>query len=140
MLIKCQDCGNEISDRAANCPRCNGPLPKPATDYNADAFICESCASAGTPILFVKGRGWTELLLWLLGIVPGIIYSAWRSATVYEGCPVCRGKMIPVASPRGESLVRQYHGQRIKHFAPMKMENDHAWTVSKGVAIALIAL
>jgi len=48
----------------------------------------------------VKGNMGTELLAWLLFLIPGLIYSLWRMNSVYKGCPVCKAaNMIPVDSP-----------------------------------------
>jgi len=36
-LIKCNECGSEISDKATSCPRCGFPLQRIATEGNASA-------------------------------------------------------------------------------------------------------
>ena len=41
-----------------------------------------------------------EVLLWLFFLVPGIIYSIWRSSTRRWVCPMCEQEgMIPLTSP-----------------------------------------
>lgn len=35
-----------------------------------------------------------ELLLWCLFIVPGLIYSIWRSTSRYDVCGICKSKRI----------------------------------------------
>ena len=48
-----------------------------------------------------------ELLLWLFFLIPGLIYSIWRIASRYAGCPVCKAKnCIPIETPAGQSILR----------------------------------
>jgi RNA polymerase subunit RPABC4/transcription elongation factor Spt4 len=53
-LIKCKDCGTEISDAAAACPKCGAPVPRTIgpdkeqcpwcmTVVSKDATICPGC-------------------------------------------------------------------------------------------------
>ena len=49
-----------------------------------------------------------ECFLWLLFLVPGVIYSIWRIASRYAGCPVCLGKnCIPIGSPVAQSFLER---------------------------------
>ena len=60
---------------------------------------------------YVKGSVWTELLLWLFFLLPGLFYSIWRLSTRYQGCPSCGMEgMIPANSPRAVELLRQKEG------------------------------
>ena len=43
-LIKCKECGKEVSDKALQCPNCGAPVKK------LGAMYCEYCGSAVTPI------------------------------------------------------------------------------------------
>ena len=38
-LIKCSECGKEISDKAATCPNCGSPTEKAEEDTKVIAFI-----------------------------------------------------------------------------------------------------
>jgi hypothetical protein len=75
-------------------------------------YMCVECGYQGTPKTFTRGSLLTELMLWLLLIVPGVLYSLWRLTTRYRGCPACYGRMIPVDSPRGTMLRQQFAGAR----------------------------
>jgi hypothetical protein len=51
----------------------------------------------------------TELLLWLLLILPGMLYSLWRHTARYKGCPTCaEPRMIPLDSPAGGQLQDRF--------------------------------
>ena len=42
-LIKCPECGTEVSDKAAACPRCGNPIAAPADAYLVEmGFDCVS--------------------------------------------------------------------------------------------------
>lgn len=74
----------------------------------AQQFICTTCGTVGNPKKIIKGNILLEVFLWLFFIVPGIIYSIWRSATKYDGCSVCKSKLIiPVSSPAGQKLLAE---------------------------------
>lgn len=76
--------------------------------YGKGRFICEDCGCIGEPRWFTPGSILVELALWLCFLLPGIIYSVWRMASRRQACP-CGGKMIALQSPRGKSLLRDYH-------------------------------
>jgi hypothetical protein len=47
-----------------------------------------------------------EIILWLIFIFPGIIYSIWRLTTRYDACTVCRSPdIIPIDSPVGRKIL-----------------------------------
>jgi len=71
----------------------------------AKDIICSNCGYTGKPKILVKGSMSTEILLWILLIVPGLIYSLWRSGSRYKGCPQCgSADLVPLDSPRGKKL------------------------------------
>ena len=71
-------------------------------------MVCATCGSLVAPESRTPGSFWIELLLWLFFIVPGIIYSVWRLASVHKACPECGGKnLVPVDSPVGQKLLRE---------------------------------
>ena len=51
MLIQCNECGNQISDKATTCPSCGAPIErniyctKCGTSYNEKATACPSCGT-----------------------------------------------------------------------------------------------
>ena len=69
-------------------------------------LICSQCGHVGSSQTAVKGSFLIEIVLWLCFIVPGLIYSLWRSTSRYKKCPVCGStNMIPVDSPVGQKLL-----------------------------------
>jgi hypothetical protein len=78
----------------------------PARPSAEGRMICPACGTRGEPKTITRGSLRIEILLWLLLIVPGVIYSLWRLTTRAEGCPACgQIGMIPVATPRGQQLL-----------------------------------
>lgn len=68
-------------------------------------MICTNCGFTGKSEKITKGSMSTELFLWILFLIPGLLYSFWRLATKYEGCPKCKSaNMIPEDSPVGKKL------------------------------------
>lgn len=73
-----------------------------------DDVICLQCGYRGKPKSITKGSFAAELILWLLTILGGLIYSIWRISSRYRGCPQCESaNIIPVLSPRGREMLRQ---------------------------------
>ncbi|KKQ45981.1 MAG: hypothetical protein US63_C0008G0019 [Candidatus Moranbacteria bacterium GW2011_GWC2_37_8] len=71
-------------------------------------MICTSCGYKGKPKSITKGSILVEIALWLLLIVPGVIYSVWRMASRYTACPQCKSQtMIPLDSPIGKKLLAE---------------------------------
>lgn len=67
--------------------------------------FCKTCGHIGKPATKAKGNIGTEALLWLLFIVPGVIYSIWRLTTKHEACQKCGGtELIPPDSPLAKKL------------------------------------
>ena len=50
---------------------------------------CPNCQYEGKGKKYTKGSTLIELVLWLMFIVPGFIYSLWRISSKYVGCPQC---------------------------------------------------
>ncbi len=73
-----------------------------------DDVLCVQCGFQGQPKRITKGSFLTELLLWLLTILGGLIYSVWRLTSRYQGCPKCESpNIIPIDSPRAMSILRE---------------------------------
>lgn len=66
------------------------------------------CGFVGKPKRYTKGSlGW-EIVLWVLGILPGLFYSVWRLSTRYEGCQKCRYPyIVPEDSPEGQEIFKK---------------------------------
>jgi hypothetical protein len=72
----------------------------------AQKLICSACGHIGSSKTAVKGSILIEIVLWLCFIIPGIIYSLWRSSSRYKTCPKCGGtNLIPLDSPIGQKLL-----------------------------------
>jgi len=76
------------------------------------AWICTQCGEVGRRKYVVSGSILIEAVLWLLFIIPGLIYTLWRSTSGRYVCPKCRGPMVRTSSRRGRKLVEEnYDGQ-----------------------------
>lgn len=72
----------------------------------AQKLICPACGYAGSPKTAVKGSILIEIVLWLCFLIPGIIYSLWRSSSRHKACPACGStNMVPIDSPVGKNLL-----------------------------------
>jgi len=69
-------------------------------------MVCPNCGTVAVPKKFTKGSFLMEVLLWLLFVIPGLIYSLWRLTTRYNGCPACKGAdLIPFGTPRANEIL-----------------------------------
>ena len=86
-----------------------GNLPSPSTNsLHCGELICTNCGFRGKAKRITKGSILIEIVLWIMLLVPGLIYSIWRLASRYNGCPQCgAGNMIPIDSPKGHKLVEE---------------------------------
>ena len=77
--------------------------------------ICSECGHFGIPKKVNPGGCAVELILWLLLLIPGIIYTVWRASSAYDVCSQCGGKdLLPITSPRGKKLMAEYHPQHAR--------------------------
>ena len=75
-------------------------------------MVCTHCGHLGPARQVTKGSTGIELVLWLLFIVPGLIYSFWRLSTRTVGCEECGATaLVPPTSPVGRRLVSQAQEQ-----------------------------
>ena len=56
---------------------------------NMNEIQCPNCKYEGPGKHIMKGAVWLEIVLWLLFIVPGFIYSVWRLTKQIWVCPEC---------------------------------------------------
>lgn len=74
--------------------------------YSTGSHVCTQCGVRVKPKTFTKGSFAIEIILWLCLIVPGLIYTIWRSSTRYTGCPDCKTQtMVKADSPIGKQLL-----------------------------------
>jgi len=70
--------------------------------------ICTNCGYQGKPSTITRGGIGTEIILWLLFIIPGLLYSIWRMSTKYTACPKCKKPtMIPLDSLMGKKILSE---------------------------------
>ncbi len=106
------------------------------------AIVCPACGYIGLPKRDVKGNGGVELILWLCFLIPGIIYSLWRSGSRYNACPVCGSTtLVPIDSPNGAKLL-EAQGRTVDQVkteiknTPMPLRNK----ILIGAGIAVVGL
>lgn len=69
-------------------------------------MFCTRCQMIGTPKTITPGNFGVELLAWLMFAIPGLIYTIWRKASAYNGCPSCGAKeLIPADSPVAKRML-----------------------------------
>jgi uncharacterized membrane protein YqaE (UPF0057 family) len=74
----------------------------------AKPVVCSACGHVGGGNTKVKGNIFIEIVLWLCFIVPGLIYSIWRSSSRYKACPSCGStNLIPIDSPVGSKIIAE---------------------------------
>lgn len=75
--------------------------------FGQNKVICTICGFVGMPKKVVKGNLFVEIILWLLFIVPGLIYSIYRLSSKYLVCQKCSNtSIIPIDSPKGQELIK----------------------------------
>jgi hypothetical protein len=81
------------------------PVAKPAPSA-AKKTICATCYAPDSEHVHTKGSIIIELGLWMLILVPGLIYSIWRLASRVKCCKACGStELIPAHTPRGRELA-----------------------------------
>lgn len=61
---------------------------------------CMTCGIEAVPTTHTKGSFGLEVVLWLLFIVPGLIYSVWRVSSRQQVCASCGGSaLVRIDSP-----------------------------------------
>ena len=74
--------------------------------------ICVTCGYVGKPKTHTRGSFIHEVALWLLAIIPGLIYSVSRLMTRCRVCPMCgHPYIIPVNTPG----IREF----VEHQSPL---------------------
>lgn len=72
-------------------------------------MICPACGTRGPAKMRVGGSFMIEVILWLMFIVPGLIYSIWRLTTKKPACASCGSTaVIPIDTPMGAELASKY--------------------------------
>ena len=91
---------------AEDIKRARENILKTKKQYLKTDFLCTTCGYIGVPGKANRGSGMVELALWFFLIIPGIIYSCWRSSAKYIYCPACKKEtLIPATSPVAQKLI-----------------------------------
>lgn len=61
-------------------------------------YLCMECGCQRDPIIAKRGFLVIELFMWLMYILPGIIYSIWRRVRTQQVCSNCRTPSIVLTS------------------------------------------
>ncbi len=69
-------------------------------------YICSQCGNVSSSQTAIKGSLGLEIVLWILFIIPGVIYSVWRSSSRYKVCPSCKStSLVPIDSPVAKKML-----------------------------------
>ncbi len=119
----CPHCGKTIKAKADICRYCQQDVsavpggadaPASAAAIAAAAtpgdlrgkWYCSHCGVIGRPKRYTKGSFGIEIVLYLLMILPGVLYTVWRLTSKYEGCPSCGSpNMMPATSPKAQAAI-----------------------------------
>lgn len=90
-------------------------------------LVCTQCGYVGKPKGAIKGNGAIELILWLF-ILPGLIYSIWRSSSRHKVCPQCKSPtLIPINSPRAKKVMLE-NGMTDQEILTIQQEVDSSFS------------
>lgn len=79
------------------------------TNSSGAGLICSRCGTANRARTHTRGSISIEILLWLMFIIPGLIYSIWRLTTRAKVCAACSSaELVPLSSPAGKELLARY--------------------------------
>ncbi len=73
-------------------------MPKPK-------YVCSSCSYKEKPMTWRPGSVKLEIVLWICGIIPGLLYTIWRNYRSVLVCPNCEtATMISTKTSYGQRL------------------------------------
>lgn len=73
-------------------------------------YVCERCGYWGSPKTKVKGNASLEILLWIFFLIPGFIYSLWRSTQAYKVCSHCGSEKVYLEdSYEGKEIIAKHN-------------------------------
>jgi hypothetical protein len=71
-------------------------------------MVCAHCGTQDHAKKYTRGSTSIELVLWLAGIVPGLIYSLWRLSSRTWSCPACGStQLLPPNTPMAKAIAKQ---------------------------------
>jgi hypothetical protein len=83
-------------------------------------YVCMECGCQRDPIDAKRGLLVIEVFMWLLYIVPGIIYSIWRRVRKHQVCPNCLNPSVVLTSSSRAMGMRRL----LKAFPQPSMTNS----------------
>ena len=83
-------------------------------------YLCTECGCQRDPINAKRGLLVIEIFMWLLYILPGVIYSIWRRVRTLQVCPKCRNPSIILTSSTRAMEMRRL----LKAFSQPSMTNS----------------
>jgi hypothetical protein len=95
------------------------PLKVSGVDFNKK-YVCMECGCQRDPIKVKRGLLVIEIFLWLLYILPGVIYSIWRRVRTQEVCPNCLNPSVVLTSSSRAMGMRRL----LKGFSQPRMTNS----------------
>jgi len=99
--------------------------------------ICKQCGTAQYGEHVLPGSGWIEFVLYVVYIVPGIIYSIWRRSKKRPTCRACGSRdVVSLSTPVGSQLARQHFPDGVPIGAPLPLVPP---PVRSGLVVALAA-
>jgi hypothetical protein len=99
------------------------------------ALYCTRCGHAGNPRTITPGSRILELLLWCFFLIPGLIYTTWRSSVSRQGCPYCSADaMVPLDSPAAQNATIRPNDLEVASY------ENKGETIVKVIAFAIIML
>lgn len=108
--------------------------------YVVKRYVCTNCGHVGSPFYEAKGNPAIEVLLWLFFLIPGLIYSLWRSQSRYPVCPKCQSPhMIPGDSPKGKKLLEE-RGLESTYVVSAKKTSRKALWIMLAVILVFMAI
>jgi hypothetical protein len=75
-------------------------------------MICTVCYAIGDSVIVKSGSYRLQLILYLFGIIPGILYRKWRDSTARRACAHCKqDALVSLYTHQG----RRVYMQKLKH-------------------------
>lgn len=82
------------------------PLKVSGIDFTRK-YLCMECGCQRDPIDAKRGLLVIEVFMWLLYIIPGVIYSIWRRVRKQQVCSKCRNpSVVLTSSSRAMGIMR----------------------------------
>jgi hypothetical protein len=150
-LRQCPECGREISDRASSCPQCGSPTsppivtpptPPPTAQIPSNAYVCRNCEQLVSPNTGRQGSCLIEIVLWLLFLIPGLIYTLWRFSRSNQTCPVCGAvnTMVPANTQAGREIASRLSQEALASGPVVRSSGTLITLGGLGLVVIIVAM